>query len=255
VWSLPLENGGLLGGLRVDGLVWQLSTNLLLMPLWHTLLLLGPLQDLRCNMARHARILWLALGELALLLILLLRVAWVGLRGWLLNRRGSSGVVVEGLGAHHGLDLLHAHDLSCRRRLLGSCGRLRGRLALGSRLLGLEAPDIGTCLELRNVLGVLVALIARPVGLGGLGDGRPLLVLLVLVLVLMMLVLVLVLLLLLLGDLLAGMEKHLLLLDGASDHGRLAGKVKMLAHRLLGGGAVAKGVVVAFVGIVVELVA
>ena len=65
----------------------------------------------------------------------------------------------------------------------------------------------------------------------------------------------LLLLLVMLGDLLTGMEEHLLLLDGASDQRCLTGKVKVLAHRLLGGRTIPKGVVVAFVGIVVELVA
>ena len=73
--SLSLENGGLLRRLGQDGLVWQLGTKLLLVSLWHALLLLGSLQDLRCHVARHAGILGLTLRELRLLLVLLLRIA------------------------------------------------------------------------------------------------------------------------------------------------------------------------------------
>jgi hypothetical protein len=223
--SLSLENGRLLRRLGQDGLVWQLGTKLLLVSLWHALLLLGSLQDLRCHVARHARILGLTtLRKLRLLLVLLLRIACEGLRRWLLEWRSSSGLVAHGLGTHHGLDLLHAHNFSGGGSLLASCRRLRRGLALGSGLLWLETPDIGTRLELRNVLGVLVALIARPVGLGGLGDGGLLLVLLLVLLLLLLLLLV------MLGDLLTGMEEHLLLLDGASDQRCLTGKVKVLAH-------------------------
>ena len=164
--SLSLENGGLLGRLGLDGLVWQFGTELLLMSRWHTLLLLlGSLQNLGRNVARHTGIMWLGLGELTLLLVLLLRVAGESLGRWLLSQRGSSGVIVERLSAHHGLDLLHAHDLSGGRRHLGSGRGLWRGLALGGGLLGLEAPDVGTRLKLGNVLGVLVALIARAIGL------------------------------------------------------------------------------------------
>ena len=88
------------------------------------LLLLGSLQNLRGHVARHAGILRLTLRELRLLLVLLLRIAWEGLGRGLLERRGSSGLIVQGLGAHHGLNLLHAHNLSSRRWLLGSSGGL-----------------------------------------------------------------------------------------------------------------------------------
>jgi len=222
VGSLSLENGGLLGRLGLDGLVWQFGTELLLMSRRHALLLLlGPLQDLGRNVARHTGILWLALGELALLLVLLLRVAGEGLGRWLLSRWGSSGVIVERLSAHHGLDLLHAHDLSGGRGHLGSGSRQRRGLALGGGLLGLEAPDVGTRLKLRNVLWVFVAFIARAIGLGGLRDRGSLLVLVLLLVVLLVVLLLLQLLLLLLvvlRDLLAGMKQHLLLLNGASNH-------------------------------------
>jgi hypothetical protein len=54
---------------------------------------------------------------------------------------------------------------------------------------------------------------------------------------------------------LASLVEHLLLLQRVRDHGCLAGKVEVLADRLLRGGAAAEGVVVEVIGIVVELVA
>ena len=106
------------------------------------------------------------------------------------------------------------------------------RKLLSSRLLGLEAPDIGTRLELGNVLGVLVALVASSSWLGGLGrEGS------------------------LVGRLLASLEQHLLLVQRVGHHGRLAGEVEILAHGLLGRRAVAEGVIVEVIVGVIELVA
>jgi hypothetical protein len=220
----------------------------------HLLLLLRPLQDLGRKLSwhtswhtssRHAGI----LGLTVRVLLLLLRIAWKARRWRLLHWRGAYG-----LGAHHCLDLFHAHGLSGGRRLLRSGRRLWGRLPLRGWLLRFETPDIGARLQLRDVLRVLVALIACSIGLGRLWNGWPLLVLLGLLL-LILLMLLLLLLLLLLGILLTGLVQHLLLLQGAGYHGGLASKVKVFADRLLRGRAAAKGVVVEVIGIVVELVA
>jgi hypothetical protein len=99
-------------------------------------------------------------------------------------------------------------------------------------LLRLQAPDVGTRFQLRDVLGVLVALVAAAIGLGCLGDWW----------------------LVLLGRALAGLEQHLLLLQDVRDLGRLAGEVKVLVNRLLDGRA-AKGIVVEGIVGVVEAVA
>jgi hypothetical protein len=129
-------------------------------------------------------------------------------------------------------------------------------LLLGGRLLGLETPDVGARLELGDVLGVFVALVASAGGLGGLRDrGALVLLLLLMVLlrvVLLLLLLVMLLLLLLLSWALAGLVEHLLLLHGAGNLGRLTGKVKVLANALLGGGAIAKRVVIEGIVSVVE---
>lgn len=135
--------------------------------------------------------------------LLLLRISWEAWRWRLLNWRCTNG-----LGAHHGFDLFHAHSLSSRRRLLRSGRGLRRRLPLCSWLLRLEAPNIGARLQLRDVLGVLVALVASSVRLGRLWDRRSLLVLLLLVVVLVLLLL------LLLRILLTSLVQHLLLLQG-----------------------------------------
>jgi hypothetical protein len=130
------------------------------------------------------------------------------------------------------------------------------RLLLGGRLLGLETPDVGARLELGDVLGVFVALVASAGGLGGLRDRGALVLLLLLmvllrVVLLLLLVVMLLLLLLLLSWALAGLVEHLLLLHGAGNLGRLTGKVKVLANALLGGGAIAKRVVIeGIVGVV-----
>lgn len=113
---------------------------------------------------------------------------------------------------------------------------LRGVLWLGlslwRRLLGLEAPDVGTGFQLRDVLWVLVIFVARPRGLGSLGNGRAVL-----------------------GRLLASLVEHVLLVDCAGNLGRLARKIKVFANRLLRGGAAAKRVVIEGVVGVVEAVA
>jgi hypothetical protein len=132
------------------------------------------------------------------------------------------------------------------------------RLLLGGRLLGLETPDVGARLELGDVLGVFVALVASAGGLGGLRDRGALVLLLLLMvllrvvlLLLVVVMLLLLLLLLLLSWALAGLVEHLLLLHGAGNLGRLTGKVKVLANALLGGGAIAKRVVIeGIVGVV-----
>lgn len=101
-------------------------------------------------------------------------------------------------------------------------------LGLVRRLLRLEAPDVRPRLQLRNVLGVLVALIATSVGLRGLGDGR----------------------LVLLRRALAGLEEHVLFLYGVGDLRRLAGEVEVFPRRARAEGIVVEGVVG-----VVELIA
>jgi hypothetical protein len=111
-------------------------------------------------------------------------------------------------------------------------GRLRLILALRSvlrLLLGLEAPDVGTRLQLRNVFGVFVALISGPVRLRSLWNWRPVL----------------------LRGALAGLIQHLLLLHDVGDLGGLARKVEMLVDRLLELRA-AKGVVVEGIVSVIE---
>jgi hypothetical protein len=130
-------------------------------------------------------------------------------------------------------------------------------LLLGGRLLGLETPDVGARFELGDVLGVFVALVASAGGLGSLRDRGALVLLLLLmvllrvILLLLVVMLLLLLLLLLLSWALTGLVEHLLLLHGAGNLGRLTGKVKVLANALLGGGAIAKRVVIeGIVGVV-----
>jgi hypothetical protein len=111
--------------------------------------------------------------------------------------------------------------------------QLRLRLSGGRGVLGLEAPDIGTRLQLRDVVGVMVALIAGPGGLRSVRNGGPLL----------------------LRHGVAGLVDHLLFLQGVCDLGRLAGKVEIASDGLLGGGGVAKGVVIEGIVGLVELLA
>lgn len=103
---------------------------------------------------------------------------------------------------------------------------MRLMVAWLSLLLGLETPDVCAGFQLRNILGVFVALVATPVRLRSLRDGW---------------------LVLLLGVALAGLEEHLLLLQDVGDLGGLAGEVEVLVNGLLNGrpseGVVIEGVV------------
>jgi hypothetical protein len=81
----------------------------------------------------------------------------------------------------------------------------RRRHRHGRGLLRLDPPDISTRLQLGNVVGVMVALVAGSGGFGSLGDGRPLLLL----------------------RRLTGLEKQLLFMDGGGDLRGLASKVKV----------------------------
>jgi hypothetical protein len=188
---LSLQNGGLLGRLRSNRLIGELSSDLLL---WLSrghllkgllLLLLRPLQNLGRKLSRHTGVLGLTMGKVLLLLweLLLLRISW---KAW---RRLLGGRGAYGLSAHHSLNLFHAHGLSRGRGLLRSGGGLRRGLPLRSGLLRLETPDIGAGFQLRDVLGIFVALIASAVRLGRLWDWRPLLVLLGLLLLVLLLLL------------------------------------------------------------------
>jgi hypothetical protein len=98
-----------------------------------------------------------------------------------------------------------------------------------SLLLGLETPDVCAGFQLRDILGVFVALVATPVGLRSLRDWR---------------------LVLLLGVALAGLEEHLLLLQDVGDLGSLAGEVEVLVNGLLDGRPSKRVVVEGVVGII-----
>lgn len=199
------------------------------------LLLLGTLQDLRASVLaretrwhsrwhalhrRHTWKRWLALIE-RLLMLLLRELLWVAHTWRRLDRRCASSLVSNALPSHHSLDLVHAHDLSRGARGLGGAAGVRSwrllvlrlLLALNSRLFGLEAPDIGARLQLRDVLGVFVALIAGSVGL----RGRLAVLLLRLILLLLRLLLLLLLLRSRSGEALTGLVQHLFLLDRARD--------------------------------------
>jgi hypothetical protein len=293
---LALQDGGLLGRRCLCRLTGQLSMELLLLLLllgWSLsllkllllllrwlleLMLLRALQDLRTMRARetrrhtrwhslhtrhagHAGERWLSLVEL---LLVLLRIAHTGGR---LDWRCAAVLVTDTLVSQHGFDLVQAHDLPRGSGLLGgAAGVLNGRrlvlgllllLTLGCRLLGLQAPDVGTRLQLRNVVGVLVAFISGPSGLRGLVRGLLLILLLLLLLLLVLLLLLLVLLVLLLGggprEALTSLVQHLLLLDGAGNLRSLAREVKVPAHTLLRGRPiVAEGIVVEGIVAVVE---
>lgn len=238
---LSLQNCGLLRWLAGNRLSWQLSADLLLS--WGSLLLLlllllmRSLQDLRRKLTRnatrhttghtgHARERWLALRKL----LLMVHMSWWTLGRTLIVLRGKSGVNSAALRPHHSLDLLQAHQFPCLRVLRREWLRLRRSLRNG--LLGLETPDVCASLELRNVLGVLVTLVAGSAGLGRLWDGRPLL-----------------------RGPLARLVEHLLLLQRVLDHGSLPGEVEILANRLLRGRPAAEGVVVEHIVAVVERIA
>ena len=173
------------------------------------------LHSLHTRHAGHAGERRLSLIEL---LLVLLRIAHTRRR---LDWRRAAMLVGDTLVSQHGLHLVQAHDLPRGSGLLGgAAGVLNGRrlvlgllllLTLGCRLLGLQAPDVGTRLQLRDVVGVLVAFISGPSRLRGLVRG--------LLLILLLLLLVLLLLLLLLGsgprEALTSLVQHLLLLQGA----------------------------------------
>jgi hypothetical protein len=133
---LSLQDGGLLGRLRPDGLIRELCTSLLLLLSDRLLLLsdrllllLRPLQNLRRKLSwhtssrhtssRHTGILRLLLREMLLRVLLLLRISWEARRWRMLDWRSAYG-----LSTHHGLDLLHAHGLPRGRGLLRSGGGL-----------------------------------------------------------------------------------------------------------------------------------
>jgi hypothetical protein len=117
-------------------------------------------------------------------------------------------------------------------------------LALSGLLLRLEAPDVCARLQLRDVLGVFIALVARTVGLRRLGDGRLVLLLRLLVLLLRSM----------LRNALASLVQHLLLLQDVPHLGRLPRKVEVLVDGALNGRP-AERVVVQGIVAVVELVA
>lgn len=199
------------------------------------LVLLRSLQDLRriltLRATGHARERRLAMGEL---------LRWKSLRRTLvlhlLDGRCAARLVADALCTHHGLHLVETHQLAGLASLRCRTRRWRVRLGLvvGLRglLLRLQPPDVGARLELRDVLGVLVAFIAAAVGLRGLGYRR----------------------LVLLRRTLASLEEHLLLLQDVGHLGGLAGEVKVLVNGLLDR-RTAKGVVVEGIVRVVELVA
>jgi hypothetical protein len=251
---LSLQDGWLLRCLWVDRLRRKLSAHLLLpllslmmlmlvLVLVLVLVLLRPLQNLRRIVAgrttMHTRKRRLSMREL------LWRIAWRRalklhllllhmLRHLLLNRRSTTRLVADALCAHHSLDLVQAHQLP-RGSSLGSGRRrlaLRLMVALLRLLLRLQTPDICTCLQLRDVLGVFVALVATAVRLRSLRHRR----------------------LVLLRRALTGLEKHLLFLQNVGDLGGLAGKVEVLVNRLLNR-RTAKSVVVEGIVGVIERVA
>jgi hypothetical protein len=232
---LALQDGGMLrslGSLRalgVDRLSGKLGTDLLVLLLLLSLrsllmlLLMGPLQDLGGIVTRRSAVhAWkrrLSVREM------LRRVPL----GWalilhLLDGRRTSWLVADALGTHHGFDLVQAHQLSGRGSLRSGGRRSALRSVL---LLRLQAPDVCARLQLRNIFGVLVALVAAA-GLRGLGDRR----------------------LVLLGRALAGLEEHLLLLQDVGDLGGLAREVEVLVDGLLDGRAAESVVVEGIVGVI-----
>jgi hypothetical protein len=102
-----------------------------------------------------------------------------------------------------------------------------------SLLLWLQAPDICARLQLRDVFGVVVALITGPSRLGRVRNRR----------------------LLLLGRGLASLVEHLLLLHGARDLRCLAGEIEVFADVLLRRRTGAESVIVEGIVCLVKLVA
>jgi hypothetical protein len=101
-------------------------------------------------------------------------------------------------------------------------------VALLGLLLRLQTPDICTCLQLRDVLGVFVALVATAVRLRSLRHRR----------------------LVLLRRALTGLEKHLLFLQNVGDLGGLAGEVEVLVNRLLNRRTAESVIVEGIVGVI-----
>ena len=229
--SRPLEDRRLLQGLRMNGLARKLSMHLLLSGALRALgmlLLLGSLQDLLRKLPRKVRHAWvLRLFMRHLVLVVSGHRSLVRCNVLLLLQHPRWGSL-ERLLTHHGLDLLQAHNLP-----RGSRNLLR-RLLLprGRRLFGLQTPDVGTRLQPRDVLGILVAFVASPGGLGSMGNRRLLL------------------------DGRASLVDDLLLLQGVCNLCSLAGEVEIPPDALLGRwAAVAEGVVVEGIVSLVELVA
>ena len=197
---------------------------------WHTL------HSLHTMHTRERRL------SLVEVLLVLLGVAHAWRR---LKRRRSPRLVADALISQHSLNLVQAHNLPRGDgRLSGTAGVLSRRglvfkwlLALSGRLLRLQAPNIGARLQLRNIVGVLVAFITGPGGPRGVRNGR---------------------LLLLLGSrpgkALARLKEHLFFLHGAGDLGRLTSEVEVPTHALLGGRTMAaEGIIVEGIVGVVEL--
>ena len=226
--SRPLQDGGLLRWLSVNRLTRELGMDLLSRHGWTLcMLVLGSLQDLLRELPREAWHAWHAW---------ILRLSRRHLLRVVRGHRNLSGCHVllllqhlRGLLTHHGFDLVQTHHLSCRSRSV-----LRRFLRLRSgRLLGLQPPDVGTRLQSRDVLGILVALVTRPGRLGGVRNRR----------------------LLLLGGWMASLVDHLLLLQRVCNLGCLTGKIEISPDVLLGDwGTVAKGVIVEGIIGFVELV-
>lgn len=131
---------------------------------------------------------------------------------------------------HHGFHLVETHHLprGNRRELLKLRLGLRVRLPCsGSRLLGLQTPNVGARLELRNILGVVVTLITSSRGLGSVRNRG-----------------------FLLGRRLASLEEHLLLVDGTGDLGGLAGKIEIFANAMLGCRAAKSVIIEGIVGLI-----
>jgi hypothetical protein len=200
VSRVPLENCRLLWWRSMHRMARKLGVDLLLSrnrrPLWH--LLRRALQNLWHKLSLHARVRSLNVGHLRLVLD----------RHWRsLHRRRLRGRR-DCLRTHHGLHLFKAHHLPSRAWSFlhfRTPHMRRRRHRHGRGLLRLDPPDISTRLQLGNVVGVMVALVAGSGGFGSLGDGRPLLLL----------------------RRLTGLEKQLLFMDGGGDLRGLASKVKV----------------------------
>lgn len=223
--SRSLQDRGLVRWLGVDRLTRKLSMNLLSRPgraLW--MLLLGPLQDLLGELPGEARHGWvLRLSRRHLLRIVRGHCDLSGSHVLLLLQH------LRGLLTHHGFNLIQTHHLSCgSRKVLWKLLWLRS-----GRLFGLQTPDVGTRLQTRYVLRILVTFIACLSGLRGVRDRR----------------------LLLLDGWVASLVDHLLLLQGVCNLGCLTSKVEIPPDVLLGDwSTVAEGVIVEGIVSLVKLV-